>query len=69
MKEAKSYMSFVMDCFEDPTLKVLVMAAVVSLVVGVIQEGLRHGWYEGGSILFVVGLISLVTATNNYSKE
>jgi hypothetical protein len=46
----------------------LIVAALVSLVVGIIQ----HGWgglIEGGSILASIVIIISVTATNNWVKE
>jgi hypothetical protein len=46
----------------------LIVAALVSLVVGVIQ----HGWgglIEGASILISIVIIISVTATNNWVKE
>ncbi len=46
----------------------MIVAALVSLVVGIIQ----HGWgglIEGGSILASIVIIISVTATNNWVKE
>lgn len=45
------------------------MAAVVSLVLGILTEGWDDGWYEGVAILVAVGIILNVTATNNWLKE
>lgn len=58
-----------MDTFDDPMLRVLCVAAVTSLVLGVIAEGLENGWMEGTSILVAIGLIVSVTSINNYLKE
>ena len=56
------------ESFEDTTLIVLIVAAVVSLIVG-IYENPATGWIEGSAILFAVVLVAVVTATNNFSKE
>jgi len=56
------------ESFEDTTLRVLIVSALVSLGVG-LSEDPRSGWIEGAAILFAVLLVAIVTATNNYSKE
>lgn len=50
-------------------LRILIAAAVISLIVGVIEEGWEEGWIEGGAILAAVITIVCVTAGNNYMKE
>jgi Ca2+ transporting ATPase len=50
-------------------LRVLCVAAVVSLVLGIATEGLEHGWMEGTSILLAIVIIVTVTSGNNYIKE
>jgi Ca2+ transporting ATPase len=50
-------------------LRVLCVAAVVSLVLGIATEGLEHGWMEGTSILVAIVIIVTVTSGNNYIKE
>jgi Ca2+ transporting ATPase len=50
-------------------LRVLCVAAVVSLVLGIATEGLEHGWMEGTSILLAILIIVTVTSGNNYIKE
>ena len=54
--------------FADATLIVLIVAAVVSLVVGVMEDPAK-GWIEGAAILFAVLLVAVVTATNDFNKE
>lgn len=46
-----------MDCFEDLMLKILCIAAAVSTIIGIIQDGLEKGWMEGATILLAVILI------------
>ena len=50
-------------------LRILLLAALVALIIGIINDGLAHGWIEGASIFFAVGIIVTVTAGNNYMKE
>lgn len=57
-----------LESFEDTTIIVLVVAAVVSLAVGVYEDPSK-GWIEGAAILSAVLIVALVTATNNYNKE
>mmetsp|Transcript_5216 Transcript_5216/g.8033 ORF Transcript_5216/g.8033 Transcript_5216/m.8033 type:complete len:1046 (-) Transcript_5216:76-3213(-) len=56
------------ESFEDSTVIVLVVSAVVSLAVG-LYESLATGWIEGSAILAAVIIVAVVTATNNYMKE
>lgn len=57
-----------LESFQDATLVVLIISAVVSLVIGVFEDP-EHGWIEGGAILVAVLLVAAVTATNNFNKE
>lgn len=66
--ERQSWMGMFLESFEDTTLIVLIVAAVVSLVVGILEDP-SSGWIEGAAILFAVLLVAVVTATNNYRKE
>jgi len=59
----------IVESFEDEMLRILCVAAVVSLVLGIATEGLEHGWMEGASILVAVVIIVTVTSGNNWIKE
>jgi len=69
LAKTKTLVELILECFEDLMLKVLLLAATVALVIGVINDGWDHGWIEGASIFFAVGIIVTVTAGNNYMKE
>jgi magnesium-transporting ATPase (P-type) len=56
------------ESFEDPTLIVLIVSAVVSLAVGIYEDP-QKGWIEGGAILVAVLIVAVVTSTNNFNKE
>ena len=58
-----------MENFEDEMLRILCIAAAISLVLGILTEGIKEGWLEGASILMAVVIIVTVTAGNNYVKE
>ena len=49
-------------------LRILCAAAAVSLILGILTEGIKDGWLEGASILIAVVIIVSVTAGNNYIK-
>jgi len=49
-----------MESFEDATLIVLIAAAVISFIVGLIDDP-STGWIEGAAILFAVLLVAAVT--------
>mgnify|MGYP001807969262 CR=1 FL=1 len=36
-----------MECLEDTMLRILLLAALVSTIIGIINEGLATGWTEG----------------------
>ena len=59
----------IVESFEDEMLRILCIAAVVSLVLGIATEGLEKGWMEGTSILVAVVIIVTVTSGNNWIKE
>ncbi len=57
---------------DDFTLKILVVAAIVSIVVEmatVHHEELAVAWIEGAAILIAVLICSGITTINNYQKE
>ena len=70
--EPATWLSMFIESFEDTTVIVLMVSAVVSLAVGIyddVMQGTNKGWIEGVAILFAVALVAVVTATNNYNKE
>ena len=69
VKPPKTIMELVLENFEDDMLRILCASAAVSLVLGILTEGLAEGWLEGASILLAVIIIVTVTSGNNYIKE
>ena len=66
--QSLTWVELFLESFCDQTLIVLIIAAVVSLVVG-LYEDIAKGWIEGVAILISVVVVAMVTATNDYSKE
>ena len=55
------------DSLNDFTLKILIVAAFVSISVELITSKNKElAWIDGTAILFAVVLVSLVTAVNDY---
>jgi len=66
--EAKTWLDLFIDSFDDATLIVLIVSAIVSLGVGLYEDPAK-GWIEGAAILAAVLIVAIVTACNDYSKE
>mmetsp|Transcript_30436 Transcript_30436/g.40201 ORF Transcript_30436/g.40201 Transcript_30436/m.40201 type:complete len:1034 (-) Transcript_30436:191-3292(-) len=63
-----SWFQLFFDSFNDATLIILIVSAIISLVIGVYDDP-KKGWIEGTAILAAVLIVAIVTATNDYSKE
>jgi magnesium-transporting ATPase (P-type) len=57
-----------MQTFEDATLQILIVAALVSLAIGIYDDP-ATGYVEGLAILAAVLIVSTVTAANDFQKE
>lgn len=68
-KPPKTFMQLVFEALEDTILRILIVAALVSLVLGMVIESVETGWIEGFAILVAVAVVSLVTALNDWQKE
>lgn len=65
----RGFLELFFEAFQDTTLMILIAAAIVSLIIGIVEHGAAEGWIEGGAILIAVFLVASVTAGNDYSKE
>lgn len=65
---SKTLWDIFIGCFEDLTLRILCLAAVVSLVIGVATEGWSHGWFESVAILVAIGIVVVITTFNDYTQ-
>ncbi|XP_020109417.1 calcium-transporting ATPase 8, plasma membrane-type-like isoform X2 [Ananas comosus] len=68
-KKGRSFLVFLWEACQDLTLIILIIAAVISLVLGIKTEGIKEGWYDGGSIAFAVFLVIIVTAISDYKQS
>ena len=69
VKEPKGLLFFIVDCLRDQMLQLLLIASLVSLIIGIIENGLETGWIEGTAIFFAVFIVVSITAFNNLKKE
>ena len=68
-EEENSILQHIIDCFEDPKLKVLVVAAIVSLIIGILKDGIRSGWIEGTAIASAVFIVVSISSYMNYNEK
>lgn len=66
-----SFCKLMLQALDDLMLKVLIVAALISLIISMIFEGDHReiAWVEGAAILVAVFVVSFVTAYNDYTKE
>jgi P-type E1-E2 ATPase len=62
-------MELVLENFEDKINQILCAAAVVSIIIGLIQHPFPEGLIEGTSILIALNIIIFVNSGNNYLSE
>jgi magnesium-transporting ATPase (P-type) len=66
----ESFLSLLITALMDTTLLILIAAASVSLVIGVVYEPPEHnGWLEGTAIFIAIILVSFISAGNDYTKQ
>jgi Ca2+ transporting ATPase len=68
VKDYVGFWSLIWDGLNDNIIRILIVAACVSLILGLIQEP-SEGWIEGTAILVAVVLVVAVTACNDYNKD
>ncbi|KAK3200631.1 hypothetical protein Dsin_024046 [Dipteronia sinensis] len=66
---SKSLLSFVFAAFKDTTIITLLGCALLSLGFGINQQGIKNGWYDGGSIILAVFLVVIVSAVSNFKQN
>ena len=65
----KTVMELVMENFDDKINLILLAAAVVSIIIGLIREGWPEGLVEGISIIIALIIIIVVNSANNWVSE
>jgi magnesium-transporting ATPase (P-type) len=58
-----------MENFEDKINQILLVAAIVSVIIGLIKEGFPDGLVDGISIALALIIITVVSSFNNYISE
>lgn len=66
---SKGFFHFFWSAFNDPTLIILLVCAALAFGFGIKENGVKDGWYEGGSIFLAVFLVVFVSAISNYRQE
>ncbi|KAI4311296.1 hypothetical protein MLD38_036201 [Melastoma candidum] len=66
---ARGFFSFIVDGFKDLTIVILLFCAALSLGFGIKQNGIKDGWYDGGSIFVAVFLVIAVSAVSNFRQS
>ncbi|XP_043699847.1 calcium-transporting ATPase 12, plasma membrane-type-like [Telopea speciosissima] len=66
---AKGFFHFVLEGFKDTTIIVLLVCVSLSLGFGIKEDGLKDGWYDGGSIFLAVCLVIFVSAISNFKQS
>eukprot|EP01126_Amoeba_proteus_P060211 TRINITY_DN7940_c0_g1_i1.p1 TRINITY_DN7940_c0_g1~~TRINITY_DN7940_c0_g1_i1.p1 ORF type:complete len:1036 (+),score=226.04 TRINITY_DN7940_c0_g1_i1:730-3837(+) len=69
-----SWLELFLDALQDVALIILIVAALVALVAGLLEQFLvgdenEQEWIEGVAILVTVMIVAVVTATNDYTKD
>ena len=58
-----------MDQIGDPIMRILFFAGLLTILVGMYDDGLWQGWIEGASIIGAVIMIIMFTSLNDYAKS
>ncbi|XP_061991781.1 putative calcium-transporting ATPase 13, plasma membrane-type [Rosa rugosa] len=66
---SKSLFHFMWQASKDLTIVILLGCAALSLGFGIKQDGLKEGWYDGGSIFIAVVLIVAISAFSDYRQN
>lgn len=66
----RSFLALCGDAIQDKTLIILMVAAVISIVLGLtVEKDKDVAWIDGVAILAAVMIVVLVTAMNDWTKE
>lgn len=67
----KSFCRLFFETFKDVTIIILLIASIVSIIVGSIPSlsEEEYGWIDGVAILVAVMIVALVSSINEFSKE
>ena len=64
------FCSYVLEALEDMMLRILIVSAIVSIVLGcTLSDDPSTDWIDGVSILVAVVVVTLVGSITNWKKE
>ena len=55
--------------FRRSTLKILLISSIISLIIGLLKEGLKTGWIEGSAIFGAVFIVTAISSSLNYNEQ
>ena len=67
-EKENSILEHILNCFEDPMLRVLLIASIIALLIGIMKDGIKTGWIEGTAIFFAVFLVVSISSYMNYQE-
>ena len=67
-EKQNSILEHILNCFEDPMLRILLIASIIALLIGVSKDGIKTGWIEGTAIFFAVFLVVSISSYMNYQE-
>ncbi|KAJ2656763.1 plasma membrane calcium [Coemansia sp. RSA 1200] len=77
--KSRSFISLVWEALHDKMLILLIVAAIVSLAIGIyqdvrvtgdaVEDGQDVHWVEGFAIIVAISVVTLVASINDYQKE
>ncbi|KAG9455391.1 hypothetical protein H6P81_008295 [Aristolochia fimbriata] len=65
----KGFSFFVLEAFKDTIILILLACAALSIAFGIKEDGLKEGWYDGGSIFIAVFLVIAVGTVSNFRQS
>jgi Ca2+-transporting ATPase len=65
----KSFFHFIVEAFKDLTIFILLGCATLSLAFGIKEDGIKEGWYDGGSIFVAIFLVIAVSSISNFRQN
>lgn len=65
----RTIQELIMENFDDKINQILLIAAIVSIIIGLLKEGFPEGLIEGSSIMISLCIIIVVNSGNNYISE
>lgn len=69
-RKGESFWKIWIGTFKDLTIIILLVSAIVSLIIGIIEyDDDPYAWIDGVAILVTICIVATVTAVNDYSKE